>query len=262
MLGDLIRNAALSKGYFVSKASNDSEVRDFVHKLKPHETNKKLIRLGGPSDGGYLIPDDLEGIEYCFSPGVARTAGFESDLAQRGIRSFLADYSVDRPPVDSEMFHFEKKFLGAVNSDVFMTLEAWIAKSLPGHTHDLLLQMDIEGSECDVMMQTPENVWRQFRILVIEFHSLHTVFNRYGLKLFDFCFRKILNHFEVVHLHPNNVAAPVRKGGLAVPGVMEMTFLRKDRIRSRKRCTVFPHSLDRPNCPGIRDVVLPDCWYR
>ena len=26
--------------------------------------------IGGAGDGGYLVPDDLDGIEYCFSPGV------------------------------------------------------------------------------------------------------------------------------------------------------------------------------------------------
>src|SRR5450432_846532 len=112
MLGHLIRNVFLRGGYFLSNTSDDNEVRDMLQKLAPYETDRKLIRVGGETDGGYLIPDDLEGIEYCFSPGVARTARFESELATRGIRSFLADYSVDRPPVESEMFHFEKKYLG------------------------------------------------------------------------------------------------------------------------------------------------------
>ena len=262
MLSLFVRNVLLNNGYFVSTTSDDGDVREFLRKLKPYETDKKLVRMGGPTDGGYLVPDDLDGIEYCFSPGVADNARFESDLAKRGIRSFLADYSVDRSPVESEMLHFEKKYLGAVNNDSFMTLETWVEKSLPNHSRDLILQMDIEGSEYDVMVETPEIVWKKFRIVVIEFHGLHTVFNRYGLKLFSCCFQKMLNHFEVVHVHPNNVAIPVRRGDLEVPAVMEMTFLRKDRVLWRKESTLFPHPLDRRNCPGKRDVILPDCWYR
>jgi hypothetical protein len=262
MLGDLIRNVLLSRGYFVSNTSADNDVRNFLRKLTPYETDKKLIRVGGETDGGYLVPDDLEGIEYCFSPGVARTSRFESELAKRGIQSFLADYSVDGPPVKSDMFHFVKKYLGATNDDIFMTLETWVEKSLPAYAGDLILQMDIEGSEYEVMAATPEAIWKRFRIIIIEFHSLHTMFNRYGLHFFRYGFQKLLADFEIVHIHPNNVAIPARRRDLAIPPVMEMTFLRKDRIRSQKKRAVFPHALDRPNVPDRQDVVLPECWYR
>ena len=262
MLGHIIRNVILGRGYFVSETSGDNEVRHLLQTLAPYETDKTLVRLGGETDGGYLVPDDLGGIEYCFSPGVARTARFESALATRGIRSFLADHSVDGPPVESEMFHFVKKYLGATNDEIFMTLEAWVETSLPNYTGDLILQMDIEGSEYDVIAATPETVWKRFRILVIEFHGLHTMFNRYGLQFFRYCFRKLLAEFEIVHMHPNNVAIPAKRRDIEIPGVMEITFLRKDRIQSRKKGTIFPHALDRPNVPGRQDVALPECWYR
>jgi len=64
----------------------------------------------GDSDGGYLIPDDLENVEFCFSADVAFTADFENDLTTRGINCFLADYSVDAPPIQNHLFDFEKNF--------------------------------------------------------------------------------------------------------------------------------------------------------
>jgi hypothetical protein len=262
MLAHAVRNVLLNLGYFVSAASSDDEVRKVLRSLRPCATDKPLIRIGEATDGGYLVPDDLEGINYCFSPGVAQTAAFESELAARGIRSFLADYSVDAPPFESDMFHFEKKFLGSVNDSTFMTLEAWVGRSLPNYPGDLILQMDIEGSEYEVLMEAPEAILRKFRILIVEFHGLHAMFNDFGLKLIRFCLQKILRDFEVVHLHPNNVATPVRRGGLEIPSVIEMTFLRKDRIRWRKESAAFPHPLDRPNVPGKPDLVVPDSWYR
>jgi len=42
------------------------EVEQFFNLVKPVKTNHDLIRVGGQVDGGYLIPDDLEGIETCF----------------------------------------------------------------------------------------------------------------------------------------------------------------------------------------------------
>ncbi len=57
-----------------------------------------LIRVGGDADGGYLIPDDLAGIEACFSPGVDTVATFERDMVARGIPCHLIDASVDGRP--------------------------------------------------------------------------------------------------------------------------------------------------------------------
>jgi hypothetical protein len=91
MLGHHIKNILLSRGYLLSTLASDNDVRKLLEKLAPHESDKQLIRIGGEDDGGYLVPDDLQGIEYCFSPGVGKTSKFEKDLSNRGIHSFLAD---------------------------------------------------------------------------------------------------------------------------------------------------------------------------
>src|SRR5580765_5653334 len=117
MLQVHLRNALLDRGYFLSKSSDLKEVENFISEVRSHETDKPLIRLGDAGDGGYILPDDLLGVEYCFSPGVSDNVSFESDLARRGIRSFLADYSNDAPPSRSEWFNFEKKFLGSTNDE-------------------------------------------------------------------------------------------------------------------------------------------------
>jgi hypothetical protein len=43
-------------------------------------TDVPLIRLGADGDGGYLVPDDLEDVAACFSPGVDDRASFESAM--------------------------------------------------------------------------------------------------------------------------------------------------------------------------------------
>ena len=70
-----------------------------MQKLRPQDCGIDLIRSGSSGDGGYLIPNDLEGLEYCFSPGVSTVADFENHLADLHIRSYLADYSVTSPPM-------------------------------------------------------------------------------------------------------------------------------------------------------------------
>ena len=42
---------------------------------------------------------------------------------------------------------------------------------------------------------------------------------------------------------------------------MEFSFLRKDRAKVLDDNLVFPNSLDQPNNPNKRDIILPKCWF-
>src|SRR5450432_1911947 len=127
-----IKKAGRTVGLYISRTTTDQALlKKLVAKFKPIDCGIQLIRLGGNNDGGYLIPDDLEGIKYSFSPGVSNIANFEHECLQRGIVSFLADYSVETPPLELTGCHFLKKFVGSYNNDQFITLEKWVGESLP-----------------------------------------------------------------------------------------------------------------------------------
>jgi hypothetical protein len=259
-LRDILGNYLLSKNVRISQTVNQSLLEDFFKKIRPVDSGHQLVRLGGEGDGGYLIPDDLEGIAACFSPGVSDVANFELAFANRGVKSFLADYSVDSAPVKHELIDFEKKFLGSEENDVFMTLDSWIQRKAPNQK-DFVLQMDIEGFEYDVIYDLNSDTLRKFRILVIEFHRLDSIFDKTGFKLINLTFNKLLKDFEIVHIHPNNCRNPVVYKGFEVPPLMEFTFLRKDRVISEKQSSrAFPHPLDRPCVKSLTDYALPICW--
>lgn len=233
---------------------------DLLAQLRPISTEHRLIRVGSEGDGGYLLPDDLEGITACFSPGVADVADFESDMARRGMRCFLADYSVDAPPVTNPLFDFEKKYLGSITNDVYMTLESWVQRKSDG-SDDLLLQMDIEGAEYDVLLDAPIELLSRFRIVVVEFHNLHGLFDPMAFVPIQLAFLKLLAAFEVVHIHPNNCFAPMVQGDIAIPPVMEFTFHRRDRLSRKGYTSTYPHDLDRTNVSDRPDYPLPACWH-
>jgi len=220
-----------------------------------------LIRFGANGDGGYLIPDDLRDIEYCFSPGVGTKADFEKQLSRLNIRSFLADYSVEGPPFHDDNFTFDKKFLGEADTDRFMTLASWKNKYLRNYKGDLLLQMDIEGHEFEVIMNSPDDLLAQFRIMVIEFHSLDRLFNPPAFNLHKHCFAKLTSQFVVAHIHPNNCCGSVTMGPIEIPRVMEVTFYNKKRVANPSARKDFPHPLDRDNVPSKLSLALPKCWY-
>ncbi len=261
VLASNLKRLALSNGLILSRTTEPAKLKRFLEALKPTKTNINLTRIGGDGDGGYLVPDDLDGIQACFSPGVSDIATFEQDLAGRGIRSFLADYSVDHPPIQHELMEFEKKFLGPVDRDEFMTLENWVRRKASSEG-DLILQMDIEGAEYGVIFDTSRATLRKFRILVIEFHGLDALCDKGGFELINLTFAKLLTDFEVVHIHPNNCFPATRCNGLQIPPLMEFSFLRKDRISTRESRTDFPHEFDRPSLMDRDDYALPDCWFR
>jgi hypothetical protein len=257
----LIQSWLFALGLNVTKQTAVADVLGLIGKLRPQDCGKELIRIGADGDGGYLVPDDFAGIEYCFSPGVSTKSYFEDHLASLGIKSFLADYSVDCPAVSRPEFVFDKKFLGATNRGEFFTFETWKNKYLRDYRGDLILQMDIEGFEYEVLLSTHEELLKQFRIIVIEFHFLNKMFDRFSFKIISSTFDKLLQHFDVVHIHPNNSGGSVGRGGVEVPRTIEFTFLNKSRSSYRKAQTVFPHRLDADNETGISPLPLPKCWY-
>jgi hypothetical protein len=239
-----------------------SSILKTIRKLHPVVTSRELVRIGGLGDGGYLVPNDLEGIKACFSPGVSTTADFEEHLAEaHQIRSYLADYSVNDAPIHHSLFDFEKKFLSSKNDGMHIRLEVWFNQKESGDSDcDYLLQMDIEGAEYRVLIDTPSYILKKFRIIVIEFHSLEMIFNDQEREFLDAIFDKILENFGVVHIHPNNNSSVYRAGDIEVPGVLEFTFYRRDRIIAKSGELEFPHELDRKNAQKP-DIVLPRVWW-
>lgn len=258
---ELFRALFLVNGYWLIKATDKNLLADFFNQIRPINSGHNLIRLGGEADGGYLIPDDLEGIQHCFSPGVGYSSDFEFDLAERGIRCFLADNSVPGPVVPHSLFDFEKKHLGVFNNQNEFTLEKWVEIKAP-LSGDFILQIDIEGAEYPILLSTPESLLNRFRIIVIEFHDLRSLLNSFGFPFIDGVFKKLLKNFEIVHIHPNNCLTPIDYEGFSIPSVLEFTFLRKDRVRSQSPAMVFPHQLDRKTVMHLDDFDLPKCWYQ
>jgi hypothetical protein len=232
-----------------------------MRKLYPLENEgMKLVRMGPKGDGGYLVPDDLDGIEACFSPGVSSISGFEKDCAELGMKVFMADRSVERPAESHEAFHFIKKHVGAMTSNDFMTIDDWVNSCFPKKGSELLLQIDIEGAEYETFLGMSAALMQRFRVIVAEFHKLDELWNRPYFSLASRVFEKIMQSHACVHMHPNNCYEFVRKHDLEIPRIAEFTFLRRDRLRNPTLATSFPHPLDCDNTKKPH-LPLPKCWH-
>lgn len=252
-------------GYDLSKLNNSNlRIKELIEDLKPITViNKELVRIGSDSDidGNYLVPNDLNEIEYCFSLGVGNSSQFEIDLADRGIKSFLADYSVDELPEKHKNLVFDKKFIDSYNSETTITFQDWKDKYLKDYNKDMIMQMDIEGYEYKILLDMPIKLLKQFRIIVIEFHFLTRLFDLHSNQFLYSSLKKLTEHFKVTHIHPNNHSPTLKKDGIEIPHMLEITFLRNDRVKDFTYTSVFPHPLDIPCIRNKSEVVLPKHWY-
>lgn len=255
------RYELLSRGIFIDPMVPISRLQALASKIRPLATNLNLIRIGADEDGGYLIPDDLQGISACYSPGVDQIASFETALLNLGIPSHMADLSVAGPPEGTVAASFTKKFIGANNNNDYITIDKWVSSTDGGDgKSDLILQMDIEGGEYESILSTPDSVLNRFRIMAIEFHNIETWGQSHFLSLVEATFEKLLSLFYVVHNHPNNAMGIVDMNGFLAPRLFELTLIRKDRVKVVLGFAGLPHALDRRNLDGLPDIFFPEAW--
>lgn len=220
----------------------DSLILRSLKILSPKPNPFELIRIGGNRDGAYLIPNCLDGITDCFSPGVNNFKRFEDELVVKyKIKSHLCDKSSDldlfQTPIIKNWQTFQKKWLASSLKEDSITLEEWVEK-YACNSHELILQMDIEGAEYDVLNQISEDLLKRFRIIIIEFHNLHEILLKSKFSKDIYLLLKSLskNHTSV-HLHPNNCdeAINVPNFNINLPNVLEITFLRNDFMKAAQK---------------------------
>jgi len=231
--------------------------------IQPKASPLPLTRVGGGGDGGYLIPDDFTDVVACFSPGVGKKSDFELALAERGIRSFMADYSVDGPPIKHAYFNFEKLFVATHSEQSkLIRLDEWISKK-EQTAGDLILQMDIEGHEWPILADVTAETLSRFRIIVLELHELDNLLtNPLGIEIFKSVFQKLNKQFSVVHLHANSGCGLLNYQGVQIPRVIEVTLIRNDRYQVSNELfdPTIPSPLDAPNVPGQKELRLTKEW--
>ncbi|WP_294610046.1 hypothetical protein [uncultured Roseovarius sp.] len=70
-LKEYLDQKLMDRGRISQKAVAQSDVKELTNDFRAAYTPARLVRIGGDGDGGYMMPDDFDGITHCFSPGVA-----------------------------------------------------------------------------------------------------------------------------------------------------------------------------------------------
>ena len=212
------------------------------------------VRLGLPTDGGYVIAD-LPGDYDCYiSCGVGREESFSKEFIERynmhEFNSFGIDGSIDHYPSEyTNNISFVKKNIGGRIDDSTTTLEP-----LTKLYRNIFLKMDVEGGEYPWILATSTDALRKFKQIVIEVHGVNN--DSWGTPhiLKTECLRKLATTHYLVHAHGNNARGTTHY----VPNVFELTYVRKDLFMESpplNRAPLptpgldFPNNLNRPDHP-------------
>jgi len=223
-----------------------SDLKNIYALLHPVNTGHKLIRIGESGDGGYLVPNCLDDIDMCVSPGTAEQFQFELDLSRIfNIPSIMCDPSVDRPAGLQRKQSFDRIAIGCGEDEGVCRLKDWVSKYMPLKENSLILSMDIEGGEWNVFLNEDVSFLRVFKIMTLELHYLSLLHDREFVdSIFMPVIKKLTSIFDILHVHPNGGTNYLCGKDVYLSDCLEMTLLSKDSRRMKPSPAIVPHPLD------------------
>lgn len=224
----------MSQGVYVSLMPHSEQIQEMLASLRPIAPGRRMIKIGKEVGSSIFIPDDLEGVDACFSVGTSSQMFFEAYLQEKGIATHRLGPSEPNPPTITSVSQSEKQ-LGAINTESKVTLQAWLSqtKLLDGEA-DLLLKIELLGDEYQALLVTRSNALRRFRIICLEISNSEVWGMPEYFELVRAALRKLLRDFYVVHQHANNAPRVLNLNGVEMPQKFTLTFHRKDRVKSLK----------------------------
>lgn len=247
--------------YSPSKAISTTAI---LSMLTPYDCiGVRKQRYGKLFDGGYVMADDFEGISAAYSLGISGDVSWDLDMANKGIKIFQFDHTIDRLPATHPLFFWEKTGVSSEHSEPgFKTLDDIVSETSAPDDRGLILKCDVEGHEWPILASCTSTLLARFRQIVIEVHALNALLNDRHADLIRCAVTNLSTHHRVIHVHANNYGSWAVIGGIPLPTVLELTLLRKDRGVFQPSTSVFPTSLDMPNNPSRADFPLGAFRFR
>jgi hypothetical protein len=235
----------------------DARLVDFVRLIQPVMSEElRMLRVGGPNDGGYVMVDDFE-VAGAISIGIGSDVSWDQDIARRGIAVAMFDPTIRSLPKSVPNGHFHRLGIGdGLRDDRYVTLESLVAKAGFADSGDLLLKMDVEGAEWGALAAVPEAHLQRFRQIVVEFHHLDRLRDAGDGEFVIEQVRKLRHGHLPVHIHANNYDNVTRFGRTWFPNAIEVTYVRRDCVAAPQPATTISTPWDAPCDPRVAEISL------
>lgn len=227
--------------------------------LRPYDChNSRKVRVGRNFDGGYVMVDDFEDVDACYSLGINDDVSWDLDMALKGCQIYQYDPTIEALPQQHPNFHWSPLWIGgsADPKEQRETLEGLVHRNGHDDSTNLVLKCDIEGAEWPLLQSTPNSVLKQFKQMVFEIHSMGMLAQLEHSDNVRVAIANLVASHHVVHVHANNFSEWTIVGGIPVPETLEITLLRKDSGEFSVSQERFPTRLDMPCKRGRADLEL------
>jgi hypothetical protein len=197
----------------------------------PYKTKYTKKRYGAEGDSGYIYleePFNKSDIVYSYGlDSAVEDISFDLACSDLNKQVFMYDASIEKPAENRKEFTFKKEFLTAENFSIH------IKENDHENETNMILKMDIEGSEYDCIYKNIDLVEKHFSQISIEVHNVHQYEKTKAQQ--DF-WREILKRYNIYHIH-GNAYESMQDG---IPDCLEISFLRKDFEIGEKEDRTYP----------------------
>lgn len=210
----------------------------FYHFIYPKKViGKNRILLGKKSDGCYVLLDDFENIKIAYSFGISYMIQFDDALAYRGIDVYMYDHTINSLPYNNSKFHWSKIGICGNNNRApyLKTLKELMKENRHISEKNMILKIDVEGWEWYALNELNEDILRQFKYIVIEYHFLKSSKE----KLYYNVIKKIHKSHQVFYCrcHGRNIIAPLRN---RICLNLEVSYIIREGNKFYKDDSIYP----------------------
>ena len=215
---------------------------------------KNLILVGPKRDGGYVLLDDFEKIKIAYSFGISGEIGFDKVLADKNIDIYMYDHTIKYLPFNNSKFHWKKIGLSGYKNknDTLKPLKDLLVEN--GHLNEknMLLKIDIEYSEWEALTDISDDILKQFKYIILEFH-----FWKNEMPYYYSVLKKLLKNHQIFYIHCNGCGRVRVYGKNKICNALEVSYVIKDNNLFGKDDTIYPiQSLETKNCGRLSSFDL------
>jgi hypothetical protein len=215
----------------------------------------QYVRVGNDFDGGYVMLDSHLHDTVAYSFGINDDVSWDQGMVDRGCHIYQFDHTIDALPYENDHFHWQKRGISSETKGEFISVSDIISNNGHRDRNDIILKMDIEGFEWPVFESLSESDLNKFSQIVVELHSFVTGGKEHLERVIPIL-EKINKTHQSVHFHANNWSWLGITGGVTLPDVFELTYVRKIDHSFRTCTREFPTPLDRPCRRDAPDYFL------
>jgi hypothetical protein len=257
------------KIYKIEEAKN---ILKIYNMFSPERHNLNLINYGSSHDGGYLLPENLGKIDGVISGGCNNNSDFETSILDKtGIESNIFDEksSFSKAKYKSPKHKYRNYFLGfpqnrSDGAPEYISLCKALDLSNFRSKNNLILKLDIEGSEYVTLIMTPMQVLKKFKFICIEFHNLNELkYSKQFRSTLSNVLRTLIQNHQIISAIGNNSTGQF--GILArhkfhfrkinLPNTLEISLVRKTFLKKVRKVENRMQKLpNRQNNPNLKEL--------